>query len=61
MKSINSLRNKCAPYGASPPHTQMGYTLGNTRQSRNVRDTFTKKEKAGGKGRQLQIVEFMLL
>lgn len=30
---------------------QMGYILGNTRQSRNVRDTFTKKEKAGGKGR----------
>ena len=45
-----------------PPHTHKWvYTLGNTRQSRNVRDTFTKKEKAGEKGRQLQIVEFMLL
>lgn len=28
----------------------MGYILQNTRQLRNVRDTFTKKEKPGGKG-----------
>lgn len=39
----------------------MGYILGNTRQSRNVGDRLTKKERAGGKGRQLQTVEFMWL
>lgn len=39
----------------------MGYILGNTRHSRNVGDTLTKKERAGGKGRQLQNVDFMWL
>ena len=39
----------------------MGYILGNTRQSRKAADTFTEKERAGGKGRQLQNVEFMWL